>query len=65
MTDPLDLVVSLTGIDDTFAQSIHAMTTYNAATILEGKRFVDMSGVSAAGRPVLDFSKFDAVVDAG
>ena len=59
----IDLVVSLTGIDDTFAQNIHAMSTYPSEAILNGKHFADMSGVGAQGRPLLDFTKFDAVVD--
>jgi inward rectifier potassium channel len=60
---PVDLVVSLTGIDDTFAQNIHAMSTYPSGAILPGKRFADMSGIGTGGRPMLDFSKFDELID--
>ena len=59
---PDELVVSLTGVDDTFAQNIHAMSSYPAAAILQGQHFADMAGFGADGRPMLDFGKFDAVV---
>ena len=63
--DLAGIVVSLTGIDDTFAQNIHAMTSYSTETIVKAKRFADMATLGAEGRLVLDFSKFDFVVDEG
>ena len=57
------IVVSLTGIDDTFAQNIHAMASYTAETIVKARHFVDMTTISAEGWPVLDFSKFDDIID--
>jgi inward rectifier potassium channel len=61
--DLAGLVVSLTGIDDTFAQNIHAMTSYSSETIVKSRRFADMSALGADGRLVLDFSKFDEIVE--
>ena len=66
LTDPdtaPQLVVSLIGVDDTFGQPIHAMQYFDAAQVLRGKRFVDIATVNADGDPVLDFTRFDEVVD--
>ena len=59
-----ELFVTLTGIDDTFGQTVHAMHRYRAADILVGKHFVDLASVEPDGRRILDFTNFDAVVDA-
>ena len=61
--DLAGLVVSLTGIDDTFAQNIHAMSSYSTETIVKAKRLADMTTLGPDGRLVLDFSKFDDIVD--
>jgi inward rectifier potassium channel len=55
------LVVSLTGIDDTFGQPIHATQYYDAPNILPGQRFIDMASNGPDGRLILDFELFDAV----
>ncbi len=57
------LVVSLIGIDDTFGQPVHAMQTYDAAHILKGKRFADISSSRPDGKAVIDFTRFNDVVD--
>jgi inward rectifier potassium channel len=62
-SDITGLVVSLTGIDDTFAQHIHAMSSYSSEQIVKAKRFADMTTFADAGRPVLDFTKFDTIID--
>jgi hypothetical protein len=59
------LVVSLTGIDDTFGQPIHATYYYDAPAILSGQRFVNMATNEPGGRLILDFELFDAVEDDG
>jgi inward rectifier potassium channel len=55
------LVVSLTGIDDTFGQPIHATYYYDAPAILSGQRFVNMATNEPGGHLILDFELFDAV----
>jgi inward rectifier potassium channel len=55
------LVVSLTGIDDTFGQPIHATYYYDAPAILSGHRFVNMATNEPGGLLILDFELFDAV----
>ncbi len=55
------LVVSLTGIDDTFGQPIHASYYYETDAILPGRRFVNMASNEPDGRLILDFELFDAV----
>jgi inward rectifier potassium channel len=59
------LVVSLTGIDDTFGQPIHATQYYDAPNILSGQRFIDMASNGPDGRLILDFELFDAVESDG
>ncbi len=55
------LVVSLTGVDDTFGQPIHATYYYDAPAILSGRRFVNMATNEPGGHLILDFELFDAV----
>jgi inward rectifier potassium channel len=53
-----EIIVSLTGIDNSFSQSIHARFSYTPDDILWNKRFKDM-----VTRPVDRYSK--ALVDIG
>lgn len=57
------LMVSLTGIDETFAQTVHARFDWPAASIAFKKRFADILTESEAGR-VIDYAKFHDVIDA-
>jgi inward rectifier potassium channel len=55
-------IVTLTGIDSTFAQTIHARTSYFAEDIVWGGRFVDVTSQLPDGRLQVDYTKFDDVV---
>ncbi|GAB5549148.1 MAG: ion channel [Sandaracinaceae bacterium] len=55
------LVVSLTGLDGTFNQTIYARHLYWAEDILEGHRFVDVMEDLGGGRTRMDFRKFHLV----
>lgn len=56
------LVVSLSGIDETVCQSLHAPYAYAASNILWGHRFVDIIHQTADGHQYIDFSCFhDAI----
>jgi inward rectifier potassium channel len=53
-----ELLVSVTGIDETMSQTIHARTSYQADEIVFGQRFVDMFGYTEAGRLAIDYAVF-------
>jgi inward rectifier potassium channel len=58
------LTVSLTGLDETFSQTVHARHYYTADTILFGKRLADIMKFDGAGGVTVDYLRFDDVVDA-
>ncbi len=55
-----ELLVTVSGTDETMSQTIHARTSYLAEEILFGARFVDMFGLTPDGRRALDFRNFHA-----
>ena len=58
-------IVTLTGIDSTFAQTIHARTTYFGGDIVWGGRFVDVTSQLPDGQLQVDYTKFnDVTLDA-
>jgi len=59
-----DVVVSLTGIDETFSQTVHARNFYQADEIVWGARFADIITRTAEGETFLDYSHFDEIKDA-
>ena len=56
-----ELLVTVTGLDETMSQTIHARTSYGAEEILFGHKFKDMFGLTESGRPVIDFTVFHEV----
>ncbi len=56
------LVVSLTGIDETVAQTIYARHTYVARDILWNKRFVDIVSRTEDGDRSIDYTYFHDVM---
>lgn len=57
-------IVTLTGIDSTFAQTVHARTNYFGHDIVWGGRFVDVTSMLPDGRLQVDYTKFnDVTVD--
>ncbi len=57
-----EIIVVLTGIDDTFSQTVHARRSYVPAELVWNARFVDVLGVSADGRRSVDLTRFHDVV---
>ncbi|NKB18565.1 MAG: ATP-sensitive inward rectifier potassium channel 10 [Pseudanabaena sp. CRU_2_10] len=55
------LVVSLSGIDETVAQVVHARHTYYAHDILLNHRFVDVINHTADGHRYIDYNYFHEV----
>jgi inward rectifier potassium channel len=62
IADDVRLLVSVTGLDGTFAQTIHARHNYWAEDILEGHRFVDVIENLDGGVVRMDFRKFHLTV---
>jgi inward rectifier potassium channel len=56
-----ELVVGLTGIDETFAQTIHARHSYRPEEIVWNRRFADILGWTQDGRRSVDYSRFHEV----
>ena len=60
-----DIIVVLSGVDETFAQRIHARHVYSADQILWDKQFVDILSLLPDGKRTIDYRKFHDVRDAG
>lgn len=54
-------IVTLTGIDSTFAQTIHARSSYLGSDMVWGGRFVDVTSQLPDGRLQVDYTKFHEV----
>ncbi|MBI3513612.1 MAG: ATP-sensitive inward rectifier potassium channel 10 [Proteobacteria bacterium] len=63
--DALELVVVLTGVDETFAQPIQARHSYVADEILWDHHFVDIVVELDDGRPAIDYSRFHDIHPSG
>jgi inward rectifier potassium channel len=55
------MLVSLTGLDETFSQTVHARMYYGNEDILWGARLTDILVRVPDGSFVMDFAKFDSV----
>jgi inward rectifier potassium channel len=64
LADSSNLIVTLTGIDDSLAATVHARTVYGPDRILFGRRFADVLGVNEDGSRYIDFARFDETYDA-
>jgi len=53
-----ELVVTVTGLDETMAAAVNARTSYLADEILWGHRFVDVMGLTDEGRRMIDYRRF-------
>ena len=57
----VDLIVSVIGFDESFAQTVHARHTYKPADIVWGARFVDILSWGPDGRRSVDYAHFHDV----
>jgi inward rectifier potassium channel len=53
-----EIVVLVSGVDDTLHQQVHARFSYTAAEILWGRRFVDILARLEDGRRLVDLTRF-------
>ena len=61
--DLAELIIVLSGVDDTFAQRIHARHSYLPHEIMWGKRLADTILQDQDGARFLDYGRFHDVVD--
>jgi inward rectifier potassium channel len=60
----IELVCSLTGVEELFASTIHARFSYSTADIKFGHRLVDILSLEPDGRRAVDYTRFhDTVLD--
>jgi inward rectifier potassium channel len=59
-----EIIVSLTGLDETFSQTVHARKSYRAADIRWGQRLADIISFRSDGSLGIDYSRFDETVPA-
>ena len=57
-----EIIVSITGLDETFSQTIHARHTYELDEIVWGARFADVVVLHPDGGRSVDYTHFDEVV---
>ena len=57
-----EIVVTISGLDETMSQTIHARTSYTADEILWNHRFEDIFGYTDDGRRAIDFRRFHDTV---
>jgi inward rectifier potassium channel len=60
-----EIFVLLSGIDETFAQTVHARTSYRASEVVWGARFKDMFVPSADGVATIDVRKLHDIEKIG
>ena len=56
-----EIVITLTGIDETVSQTIHARHSFVAAEIMWNMRFVDIIDRQPDGARVVDYTRFHDV----
>jgi inward rectifier potassium channel len=56
-----EIIISLVGHDESFAQTVHARHSYVAAEIIWDAHFVDILSSDENGQPVLDYAHFHDV----
>lgn len=56
-----EIIVSITGLDETFSQTIHARHTYKLDEIIWGARFADVLTLHPDGTRSIDYTHFDDV----
>jgi inward rectifier potassium channel len=59
-----EIIVTLTGIDETLSQNIHARHSYQAGEIVWNARFADVLTILPDGRRQLNYAKFHEVIPA-
>jgi inward rectifier potassium channel len=56
--EAVEIVVTVTGLDETMSQAVHARTSYLAHEVLWGHRFSDVFTQTKDGRLAIDYRRF-------
>lgn len=62
LADEVELIVILTGLDETVSQTVHARYSYVSEEILWNMRLVDILGKTLNGRRYVDYARFHDVM---
>lgn len=57
------LVVTLDGIEDSFAQTVHTHRIYGSENFAFNKHFADIFTLHSDGSPMIDYTRFDVLED--
>ncbi|HXY57104.1 MAG TPA: ion channel [Methylocystis sp.] len=57
-----EIILSLTGVDSSVSQPIHARAAYGPGEVLWDREFVDVLSTDDSGRPVIDYRRFHDTV---
>lgn len=64
-TMQMQLICSLVGIDETFAQQVHSRHAYVPDDVVHDQRFADIVGTNEDGSRFIDYARFDDLVPMG
>ncbi|NJM72467.1 MAG: ATP-sensitive inward rectifier potassium channel 10 [Scytonema sp. RU_4_4] len=65
LEDDMEVLVTLTGLDETVSQTIHARHSYVGEEILWNMRFVNILSKTPEGKRSIDYSRFHDVIPIG
>src|SRR5262249_39564035 len=57
-----EIIVSLTGLDETYEQTVHARYVYAASDLVWGARFVDVLSRRPDGQRWIDYPRFHDII---
>jgi inward rectifier potassium channel len=63
LADQAEVIVVLSGLDETFAQRIHARHSFLPHEIQFGRRFADVLSFTADGERIIDYGRFQDMAD--
>lgn len=63
LAEDMTLVCTMTGTDETFAQSVYARYAYSAETVRWSARFADIFTIHPDGRRAVDYTRFHDVIE--
>jgi inward rectifier potassium channel len=58
VVEAVEIVVTVTGLDETMSQAVHARISYLAQEVLWGHRFADVFIQAEDGRLAIDYRQF-------
>ena len=58
MADDMECLITVTGMEETTSQTVHARHSYGAGEILFGRRYRDIFGLDEGGRRTIDYGWF-------